>query len=281
MKLVGVLIGIIGLSTDVVLGQSSNIFNVTVTHSPLDSDYGKSFVIPNFLTNCIIKEIRVRANYISGQRRIWTVFIDDPNGTIPTDTHIPYRGTWDSSPVGEYAYIDNEIVYISADSESVLTVIRGMKGTIPTLYDYNTPIRIANNGLRLILFKDRNNKFVDNLKIMDRIMTWKGIADTWRDFHNLLQFTDNILNVDKYDILYMNGIIPEIAIVENVNNTLKIVSVSDSLLSHYINTDVQKQIVYKDPIFYSGENNLYGILFVDEKIDETIDVDIEIFTQQI
>jgi len=191
-----------------------------------------------------------------------------------------YRGIWDSSPVGEYAYIDNEIVYISADSGTVLTVTRGVKGTVPSFYDDNTPIRIANNGLRLILYKDGNKKLVDNLIIIDRIMTWKGLTSILTSSNDrLIKFTDNILNVDKYDILYIDDIIPERSIVENINNSLKMVSVSDSLLLHHTNNEVQKQIVHKELIPYSGENNLYGILYVDEKIDETIDVDIEILTQ--
>jgi hypothetical protein len=280
MKLIGAIIGILanmGLGSNILLGQPSNMFSKTVVHSTSDSDHGKSFVIPNFLTNCIIKEIRVKANYSSGQRSIWTVFIDDPNGIRPEDTNIQYRGIWDSSPVGEYAYIDNEMVYISADSGTVLTVARGVKGTVPSYYDYNTQIRIANNGLRLILYKDSNKKLVDNLKIMDRIMTWKGTTDIFiLPNSRLIKFTDNIINVSKYDILYLNGIFPERAIAENINNSAKIISVSDSLSAHVINLEVQKQIVYNDLIPYSGEDNLYGILYIDEKIDDTIIIDIDI-----
>lgn len=283
MKLTGVLVGIlsnIGIDTNILSAQPSNIFSLTVTHSPSDSDYGKSFVIQNFLPSCIIKEIRVKANYTSGQRRTWTVFIDDPNGTRPEDTNIPYRGIWDSSPVGEYAYMENEIVYISADNESYLTVIRGVKGTVPLYYDYNTPIRIANNGLRLILYKDSNKKLVDNLKIMDKIMTWKGATSTMiGPNERLIKFTDPIINVNKYDILYLNGMIPERSIVENINNSIKVVSVSDPLSVYGSNLEVQKQVVYNDSIPYSGENNLYGILYSDEKIDDVINVDIEILTQ--
>lgn len=281
IKVVGVIIALltnIRLDTNNTLGQqSSNIFSISVTHSPSDSDLGKSFVISNFLANCIIKEIRVKANYTSGQRRIWTVFIDNTNGIGPEDINIPYRGTWDSSPVGEYAYIENEIVYISADNDSYLTVIRGVKGTVPMYYDYNTPIRIANNGLRLILYKDSNKKLVDSLKIMDNIMTWKGVTSAMiGPNERLIKFTDPIINVSKYDILYLNGITPERSIVENINSSVNVISVSDPLSMHGANLEVQKQVVHKDLISYSGENNLYGILWIDEKIDNTVYVDIDI-----
>lgn len=289
LKLVGTIIGIIiglimiakMLATNKV-GQITNLktFNISIVHRLTDSNSGKSFVIPNFSTNCLIKEIRVRANYTSGQRRIWTVFINEQNGIGPNDTRIPYRGRWDSSPVGEFAYLDNEIVYISEDNGSTLTVTRGVKGTVPSYYDYNTPIRIANNGLRLILYKDNHKRLVDNLKIMDRIMAWKGEIDAWIGQNDrLIKFKDNILNVGKYDILYIVGTIPERAIVENVNNDTKIVSVSDPLSAYIGNVEVQKQIIYNDLMSYSGEINLYGILFIDEKIDDTVIVDIDILIQ--
>jgi len=47
----------------------------------------------------------------------------------------------DSSPVGEYAYIDNEIVYISADNGSALAVTRGTKGTVASYHDYNVQLK--------------------------------------------------------------------------------------------------------------------------------------------
>lgn len=255
-------------------------FNILITHRLSDSNNGKSFVIPGFPTDCIIKEIRVRANYISGQRRTWRVFIEDQNGICPNSTNIPYRGVWDSSPIGEYAYIDNEIVYISADNDSVLTVIRGTKGTVPSYHDCDTPIIIANNGLRLVFYKDSNKKLVDSLKIMDNMMTWNGVTDIQTEYSKrLIKFKDRILNINKYDILYIVSISHERVIVEGMNNSTKTVSVSDKLSSYIGNVEIQKQIVYKDMIPYSGENNLYGILYTDEKIDDTINVDVEILIQ--
>ena len=42
--------------------QTLNNFSTTIIHSLSDADSGKSFVIPNFLINCIINEIRIRSN---------------------------------------------------------------------------------------------------------------------------------------------------------------------------------------------------------------------------
>lgn len=267
-------------------------FSATVTHSLADSNNGKSFVISNFPTNCTIREIRVKSNLIAGQRRTWTVFVNNPNGILPADTSLPYRGTWDSSPVGEYAYIDDEIVYISADSGTVLTVTRGMKGTTASYHDYNIPIKIANNGIRLILYKNSSKKLVDSIKILCGLMSWKGntsAAITVND--KLIKFAGPILNVDQYDTLYINdGNNSERASVEDINNAVtnvtyvNTVTVTDPLLAHVTNIEVRKQMIYDMMTPYSGSTSLYGIIFIDEKIDDVsyptgVTIDIDVTTQ--
>lgn len=273
--------------------QTLETFGVTMVHTLTDSNNGKSFVIPNFPTNCTIREIKVRSNLIAGQRRTWTVYIDNTNGILPADTSVLYRGTWDSSPVGEYVYIDNEIVYISADSGSAITVTRGVKGTTSSYHNYNVPIKIANNGLRLILYKNSYKKLVDHIKILCGMMSWKGntsVAITLND--RLIKLVGPILNVDKYDILYMiDGNNSERTSVEDINNDVKnstydnTVSVADPLFAHNTNVEVQKQMIYDIMTPYSGSNSLYGTLYVDEKIDDVlyptgITIDIEISTQK-
>ena len=268
-------------------------FSVSVPHLLTDANNGKSFVIPNFPANCTIREMRIRSNLIAGQRRTWTVYVDNTNGTLPADTSVPYRGTWDSSPVGEYAYIDNEIVYISADSGSVLTVTRGTKGTTPSYHDYSIPIKIANNGIRLILYKNSSKKLVDHIKILCGLMSWKGntsVAIAIND--KLMKFTSPILNTDQYDTLYIiDGNNSERVSVQDINNIVtnasyvNTLSVTDPLLAHATNVDVRKQMIYDMMTPYSGSSTkLYGTIFVDEKIDDVlyptgITVDIDIYTQ--
>ena len=268
-------------------------FSTTVAHALTDANNGKSFVIPNFPTNCEIREIRVRSNLISGQRRTWTVYVDAASGILPTDLTIPYRGTWDSSPVGEYVYVDNEIVYISADSGSVLTVTRGTKGTTPSYHNYNVPIRVANDGLRLVLYKNSNKKLVDHIKILAEMMSWKGTTSAAIALNDkLIKFTAPIYHVDKYDTLYLiNGASSERASAEDINNDVaniayvNTVSVADPLLAHATGMEVQKQMIYDMMTPYSGSNSLYGTIYLDEKIDDVlyptgITVYIEILTQK-
>lgn len=269
-------------------------FSTNVTHALTDSNNGKSFTISNFPSNCTIREIRVRSNLIAGQRRTWTVYIDNTNGILPADTSIPYRGTWDSSPIGEYAYIDNEIVYISADSGTVLTVTRGVKGTTASYHDYSIPIKIANNGIRLILYKNSSKKLVDRVKILCGLMSWKGNTSAAIALNEkLMKFTAPILNIYKYDTLYIaDGNNTERASVEDINNAvtnvtyINTVSVADPLLAHVTNIEVRKQMIYDIMTLYSGNSTkLYGTIFIDEKIDDmlyptgvTIDIDISIQT---
>ncbi len=267
-------------------------FAVTAAHALTDANNGKAFVIPNFPTNCTIREIRVRSNYMSGQRRTWTVYVDNSNGILPADTSIPYRGTWDSSPVGEYAYIDNEIVYISADSGTVLTVTRGTKGTTPSYHDYSVPIKIANNGIRLILYKNNSKKLVDRIKILCGLMSWKGNTSAAIALNDkLIKFAGPILNIDQYDTLYLaDGNNSERASVQDVNNAVtnaayvNTVSVANPLLAHVTNIEVKRQMIYDMMTPYSGSVGLYGTIYIDEKIDDVlyptgIIVDIDISTQ--
>lgn len=268
-------------------------FSATVAHSLNDANNGKSFVISNFPTNCTIRDIRVRSNLIAGQRRTWTVYVDNTNGILPVDTSIPYRGTWDSSPIGEYAHIDKEIVYISADSGIVLTVTRGTKGTTPSYHDYSIPIKIANNGIRLILYKNSSKRLVDRIKILCGLMSWKGTTSAVITLNDkLIKFTGPILNIDQYDTLYMiDGNSSERASVQDINNAVtnvayvNTVSVTDPLLAHVTNIDIRKQMIYDIMTPYSSSNTkLYGTIFIDEKIDDIlyptgITVDIDISTQ--
>ncbi len=56
-------------------------FSMTVTHALTDVNSGKQFAIPNFPTNCIIKEIRVRSNFTSGQQNWRVAFVDNTNSS--------------------------------------------------------------------------------------------------------------------------------------------------------------------------------------------------------
>ena len=83
-------------------------------------------------------------------------------------------------------------------------------------------------------------------------------------------------NIKKYDVIYINdGSNSERISVIGVNKDG--LYVKDPLLTHFVWKEIQKQIIYNIPIIYSGtETNIYGILYVDEKITDNVIVDIDI-----
>jgi hypothetical protein len=295
LKILGIVIGRIMLfkillNNNVSVGGASlNNFSTTIIHSLSDSDNGKSFVISNFPINCIIDKIMIRSNYVADNKRIWSVFVNNTNGVIPSDMIIPYRGTWDSSVIGEYVFIDNEMVLITADDGSNIIVKRGVKGTEPSYHDYNSVVRIEKKGLRLILFKNSGQKLSERLKILRNLMTWQGKTNSMIVLNDkFIRFSDSIENITKYDLLYLNDTLSsEIASVEDISNKANngsfenTVFVAEPLFVHNTSIDVQKLIIIEELISYKGDNNLYGILYVDGSIDKEkypdgITVDLEI-----
>lgn len=265
--------------------DNMQIFSVTILHDLKDSDEGKEFIIPNFPTNCVIKEIRVRSNFTSGQQNWRVAFIDNKDGITPTDTEILCR-TAEIFEAGDYISIGDEIAYVNSSNqiENMMTVKRGVKGTVPMYHNKDTRIETANNGLRIILYNDKSKKLIDSL-IMENIKSWKGVTRSFiNENDNYIKFIDSPININKYDIIYIKDIlnservsvIGTNGIVEN-DRYSNIIYTKDPLLNHIPGAEIQKQTVYNIPIIYSGEeNNLYGILYTDEKIDEEITVNIDI-----
>lgn len=265
--------------------DNMQIFSVTILHVLTDSDDGKEFIIPNFPTNCIIKEIRVRSNFTSGQQNWRVAFVDNTDGIIPTDTNILCK-TAEIFEAGDYIFIGDEIAYVSSSNKikNIITVKRGVKGTVPMYHNRDTRMETANNGLRMILYNDRSKKLVDSL-IMDNIKSWKGVTRSFiNENDNYIRLIDSPININKYDVIYIKDILnSERVSVIGTNGKVEndrysnIIYTKDPLLFHLPFAEIQKQIVYNIPIIYSGEeNNLYGLLYIDEKIGEEITVDIEI-----
>ncbi len=255
-------------------------FSTTVTHAMTDVNSGKAFSIPNFPTSCIIKEIRVRSNFISGQQNWRVAFVNNANGITPTDTSITCL-TAEIFDVGDSVYIEDEMAYVSAVDKpnNTITVTRGIKGTTASYHNFGARMETANDGLRLTFFKNSSRKLADRLRIMKDLMSWKGntsAAITTND--KVIKFASSPLNISKYDFLYIiDGNNSERASVEDVNGIVVNVTynntayVADPLLAHVTNIEVQKQMIYDIPIVFSGgDGNLYGTIFVDEKIDSTL-----------
>ena len=110
-------------------------------------------------------------------------------------------------------------------------------------------------------------------------MSWKGNTNAAISVNDkVIKFTNSPSNISKYDILYLiDGNSSERASVEDSNGVVTNVTynntvyVADPLLAHPTNIEVQKQMIYDIPIIYSGgDGNLYGTIFVDEKLDSTL-----------
>jgi len=265
--------------------DNMQIFSVNILHTIRDSDDGKEFIIPNFPKNCIIKEIRIRSGFISGQQNWRVAFVDNKDGIAPSDTEILCR-TAEIFEIGDYIFIGDEIAYVIKSNaiKNMITVKRGVKGTIPMYHNGDTRMETANNGLRILLFNNRYKRLVDSL-IMENIICWKGTTRSFiREDDNYIRLIDSPININKYDTIYIKDIsnservsvIGTNGIAENKRYG-NIIYTKDPLLYHFPGAEVQKQTIYNIPIIYTGEeNNLYGLLYIDEKIDEEITVNIEI-----
>lgn len=255
-------------------------FSTTVTHAMTDVNSGKTFSIPNFPTSCIIKEIRIRSNFISGQQNWRVAFVNNANGITPADTSVTCL-TAEIFQVGDCIYIEDEMAYVSAVDipNSTITVTRGIKGTTASYHNFGARMETANDGIRLTFYKNSSRKLSDRLKIMKDLMSWKGntnAAITAND--KVIKFASSPLNISKYDFLYIiDGNNSERASVEDANGVVanttynNTIYIADPLLAHPTNIEVQKQMIYDIPIVFSGgDGNLYGTLIADEKIDSTL-----------
>lgn len=264
--------------------DNMQIFSVTILHDLKDSDEGKEFIIPNFPTNCVIKEIRVRSNFTSGQQNWRVAFVDNNNGITPTDTEILCR-TAEIFEVGDYIFIGDEIAYVKSSDKikNMITVKRGVKGTVPMYHNKDTRMETINNGLRITLYNDRSKKLVDSL-IMENIKSWKGVTRSFiNENDNYIRLIDPPINIGRHDIIYIKDILnsERVSVIGTTKSEKygNIIYTKDPLLNHFPITEIQKQTIYNIPIIYTGkEDNLYGIAFIEERINSDVVINIEIDT---
>ena len=266
------------LSTAII--SKPQTFTQTITHALTDANTGKTFAIPNFPTSCIIKEIRTRSNFIAGLQNWRVAFVNNANGIAPADTTVNCL-TAQIFDVGDYIYIEDEIAYVSAvdTANSIITVTRGVKGTTASYHNFGARMETTNDGIRLILFKSSSRKLADRLKLIQEMMSWDGttnVAIVAND--KLIKLANSPSNISKYDFLYLiDGNNSERTSVEDTNGNVvnnvydNTIYVADPLLAHATGIEVQKQMIYDVPTVFSvGDGNLYGILYVDEKLDSTL-----------
>ncbi len=260
-------------------------FTSNISHLTTDASVGKAFTIANFPTYGIIKKLKVRADFTSGQQTAGSALVNNATGIAPADTSIAYDNVSGSFAIDDYIWIDNECMLVTIVG-TPFTVTRAQKGTTAAYHDDNAQITKANNGLRLVVYKDSNKKEVERIIELNNLMTWKGVTDaaiTAGD--KLFGLTADIQNIDKDDIVYIDDTTPEEGIVQNVNHDVAsatydyTIFVKDVLATHAITKDIYKQIIYDIPTPYkSPTSTLYGTLFVDEKITATVNITLVITT---
>lgn len=162
-------------NTTILIAES---FSSDIAHLTTDADAGKTFEVASFPSHAQITKIRVRADWTAGQQaNTGSALVNDTGGILPTDTSITYDNAVANFATGDYAWINDECVYISADSGTVLTVTRGKKGTVTTFHDDNSTIVKANHGIRLVIFEDTNRNYAERIIELSSIMTFKGVTD--------------------------------------------------------------------------------------------------------
>ena len=333
-------------------------FSSAVAHLTTDADAGKSFTIPSFPDHAQITAIRVRADWTAGQQaNTGSALVNDAGGILPTDLSIAYDNAVADFAANDYAWLEDECVFISADSGTVLTVTRGAKGTVTAFHDDNTTIVKANHGVRLVLYKDTNRNYSERIIELSSIMTYKGVTDddilatgvltgtvtftnastavsgsgtafltevnvgsiikldadgtyvvveSITDDTNLVLIdvyqdtggegastrgnathfglTADIKNLGHNDFIVIEDTADEICRIQVVNHdTVSAVydytiAVQDALAAHAVTKDVKKLMLYDLDTPYNSGTTLYGTIFIDEKITETANVEVEVFT---
>ena len=262
-------------------------FSASVAHTTGDADAGKAFTIPSFPTHAQITAIRVRADWTAGQQsNTGTALINDVTGISPTDTAVTYDGAVADFAVGDYVNVDGERIRVTADSGTVLTVVRGLKGTVAAYHDDNAVLTKANHGLRLVIYKDSSKLYAERVIELSSMMTFKGVTDA------LITATDtkfgltaDMQNLGSGDFVIIEDTSDEECRVQEVKHNVAsaaddyTIVVQDPLAAHDTTKDVKKAILFDLSVgCSSGTGTLYCGLFVDEAITGTVTTDVEIWT---
>lgn len=258
-------------------------FTASIAHTTGDAGSGKAITVASFPLYGVIKKIKIRADFIAGQQTAGSALVNNGSGIAPGDTSIAYDNVVGSFSVNDYIWIDNECMLVTVVG-TPFTVTRAQKGTIAGYHDDNTQVVKANNGLRLVLYKDSSKKEVERILELNNIMTWLGVTDAAISLGDkLFGLTADIKNVDKDDYVLIDDTTDEEAIVQNVNHDVAsatydfTIFVRESLAAHTITKDVYKQVVFDIPTPYKSiATTLYGTLFIDEKISTTVNTTVVI-----
>lgn len=241
-----------------------------------------------------ISRLRIRAgsasHFKSGQQVSGTALVNDGTGIVPADTSIAYdnQSPADAFAVDDYIKIDNEILFITADDGSTLTVTRARKDTLAEYHDDNATITKLNNGLRIAFYP--NSSYNEEEKIFE--WTDVNIAEFVTDAAITLNdeylglTTDPTLVTDFGigDLILIDDTTDEVAMVQSVFGNMvaaaydNTISVQAPLAAHAITKDVERLLQYDVPIPFKMDSGttLYIRTNIDEKITEDITITITV-----
>ena len=260
----------------------------SATDAPIGDD--DSIVLP--VQTGRISRLRIRAgsasHFKAGQQTSGTALVNDGTGVAPGDTAIAYdnQSPADAFATNDYVKIGNEIMLVTNDDGSTLTVTRARKDSIAEYVDDNAVITKLNNGLRIAFYP--NSSYNEEEKIFE-----------WTDV-NIAEFvTDAAITLnDEYlglttdptvmtdlgigDLILIDDTVDEIAMVQSVFGNVaaaaydNTISVQAPLAAHTITKDVERLLQYDVPIPFSMDSGttLYIRINIDEKITEDITITI-------
>ena len=262
-------------------------FSESVAHLTTDADAGKAFTITSFPDHAQITAIRVRADWTAGQQaNTGTALINDANGVSATDTEITYDNAIADFAIGDYVNVEGERIRVTADTGTVLTVVRGLKGTVASYHDDNTVLTKANHGLRLVVYTDSSMLYVEQVIELSDLMTFKGTTDASITATDVkFGLTSDMQNLGNGDFLVIVDTSDEECMVQEVKHVTTVAAedytivVQDQLAAHDTSKAVEKLIIFDLSVGYSsGAGTLYCRLFVDEAITGTVNATVDVFT---
>ena len=262
----------------------------SATDAPIGDD--DSIVLP--VQTGRISRLRIRAgsasHFKSGQQTSGTALINDGTGIAPGDTAIAYDGQVpaDAFAVDDYVKIGNEIMLVTADDGSTLTVTRARKDSIATYIDDNAVITKCNSGLRLALYEDSGYTEASKIFEITDVMIAEWVTDAaitaTDEYLGLTSDPTVVTDLGIDDLIYIDDTTPEVARILDVFGNVvaaaydNTIFVQEGLAAHAITKDVERIIEYLIPIPFScaSGTTIYCRINMDEKIVEDLTITLSV-----
>ncbi len=260
---------------------NEKIYSVEISRSITDYS-GTIFTIPFFPQQAIIKNIRGRVDWISGQQSGGSALLSGAITPILSSFFYDNGSTSNPFAAGDIIIIGNEHMLVSGmqSANYTINVQRGLNGTIAAYHDDNETITKANNGFRLAIYGSSNMRNVTKILELNNLMSYKSVTNSATSSESTyLTFAADIKNLDTEDIIYLDdGSSTEKAIVEKVNHNVVNAAYDYTIFTrdiftntHSNGTPILKEFLYDIQIPYNaGTDILYGKFFADEGLVSSI-----------